>query len=69
MSQQTGAVKFFNQVKGFGFIKPDNGGSDLFVHVTALGNGIQTLANDQRVIFDVEDGRRGPQAINVRIQR
>ncbi|GGG00670.1 MULTISPECIES: cold-shock protein [Cysteiniphilum] len=66
MSQQTGAVKFFNETKGFGFIKPDNGGSDLFVHVTAL-NGLQSLANDQRVSFDIEDGRRGPQAVNVQI--
>lgn len=66
MSQQTGAVKFFNQVKGFGFIKPDNGDADLFVHVTALG-GIQTLANDQRVKFNIEEGRRGPQAVNVQI--
>ncbi|WP_119328459.1 cold-shock protein [Cysteiniphilum halobium] len=66
MSQQTGAVKFFNETKGFGFIKPDNGGSDLFVHVTAL-NGLQTLANDQRVSFDIEDGRRGPQAVNVQV--
>ncbi|WP_395946930.1 cold-shock protein [Caedibacter taeniospiralis] len=66
MSQQTGAVKFFNETKGFGFIKPDNGGSEVFVHVTAL-NGLQTLANDQRVSFEVEEGRRGPQAINVRI--
>ncbi|WP_100550745.1 cold-shock protein [Caedibacter taeniospiralis] len=66
MSQQTGAVKFFNETKGFGFIKPDNGGSEVFVHVTAL-NGLQTLANDQRVSFEVEERRRGPQAINVRI--
>lgn len=66
MSQQTGAVKFFNETKGFGFIKPDNGGSDVFVHITAL-NGLQTLDNEQRVSFDVEDGRRGPQAINVQI--
>lgn len=68
MSQQTGAVKFFNETKGFGFIKPDNGSADLFVHVTAL-NGLQTLANDQRVSFEIEDGRRGPQAVNVQIAR
>ena len=66
MSQQTGAVKFFNETKGFGFIKPDNGGSDIFVHVSTLG-GMQALANDQRVSFEIEDGRRGPQAINVQI--
>ncbi len=66
MSQLTGEVKFFNETKGFGFIKPDNGGKDLFVHVTALG-GLQSLADQQRVTFDVEDGRRGPQAINVQV--
>ena len=66
MSQQSGAVKFFNETKGFGFIKPDDGGKDIFVHVSALG-GLQSLANDQRVTFDVEEGRRGPQAVNVQI--
>ncbi|NEQ70561.1 MAG: cold-shock protein [Symploca sp. SIO1B1] len=67
MSQQSGAVKFFNETKGFGFIKPDDGGKDIFVHVSALG-GLQSLANDQRVVFDVEEGRRGPQAVNVQIE-
>ncbi|NEP12974.1 MAG: cold-shock protein [Symploca sp. SIO2C1] len=66
MSQQSGAVKFFNETKGFGFIKPDDGGKDIFVHVSALG-GLQSLANDQRVVFDIEEGRRGPQAVNVQI--
>ncbi|NET58151.1 MAG: cold-shock protein [Symploca sp. SIO2E6] len=66
MSQQSGAVKFFNETKGFGFIKPDDGGKDIFVHVSALG-GVQSLSNDQRVVFDVEEGRRGPQAVNVQI--
>jgi CspA family cold shock protein len=66
MSQLTGEVKFFNETKGFGFIKPDNGGEDIFVHVTALG-GLQSLADQQRVVFEVEDGRRGLQAVNVKI--
>ena len=66
MSQQTGAVKFFNETKGFGFIKPDNGGSDIFVHVTAL-QGVHALVDNQQVSFDVEEGKRGLQAINVAI--
>ena len=66
MSQLTGEVKFFNEIKGFGFIRPDNGGEDIFVHVTAL-DGLQSLADQQRVTFEVEDGRRGPQAINVKV--
>jgi cold shock protein len=66
MSQQTGTVKFFNETKGFGFIKPDDGGKDVFVHVTALG-GMQTLNDEQRVAFETEEGRRGPQAINVEL--
>lgn len=66
MSQQKGAVKFFNSTKGFGFIKPDNGTKDVFVHVSALG-GMNSLVDEQRVIFEVEEGRRGPQAINVQI--
>ena len=67
MSQQSGSVKFFNETKGFGFIKPDDGGKDLIVHVSALG-GLQSLANHQRVVFEVEEGRRGPQAVNVQIE-
>ena len=66
MSQQSGVVKFFNETKGFGFIKPDGGGKDIFVHVSALG-GLQSLANDQRVVFDPEEGRRGLQAVNVQV--
>ena len=66
MSQQTGSVKFFNETKGFGFIKPDSGAPDVFVHVTALG-GLQSLSSDQRVSYEIEDGRRGPQAVNVQI--
>ena len=66
MSQQSGTIKFFNETKGFGFIKPDDGGKDIFVHVNALG-GLQSLTNDQRVVFDIEEGRRGPQAVNVQI--
>lgn len=63
---QTGRVKFFNETKGFGFIKPDDGGRDVFVHVGALG-GLQSLANDQKVSFEIEEGAKGPQAANVKL--
>ena len=66
MSQKTGTVKFFNETKGFGFIKPHDGGKDVFVHVTALG-GMQTLNDEQVVTFEIEEGRRGPQAVSVQL--
>lgn len=56
----TGVVKFFNISKGFGFIAPDGGGKDVFVHVTALQrSGIQNLAEGQKVSFDTAPGRDG----------
>ncbi|MDE3033542.1 MAG: cold-shock protein [Acidobacteriota bacterium] len=61
-----GTVKWFNAEKGFGFITPDEGGSDLFVHHTAIqGGGFRTLNENQRVSFDVSQGQKGPQATNV----
>jgi cold shock protein len=55
-----GVVKFFNTTKGFGFIAPDGGGKDVFVHVTALQrSGIQALAEGQKVSFEVAPGRDG----------
>jgi CspA family cold shock protein len=55
-----GTVKFFNSTKGFGFIQPDSGGKDAFVHVTALERaGISSLAEGQKVTYDVERGRDG----------
>ncbi|MCX7793069.1 MAG: cold shock domain-containing protein [Thermodesulfovibrionales bacterium] len=60
-----GKVKWFNEAKGFGFIQQDNG-PDVFVHYTSIkGNGFRTLAEGQRVQFDIEEGERGPKAINV----
>ncbi|HEY6816307.1 MAG TPA: cold-shock protein [Croceibacterium sp.] len=57
---KTGIVKFFNTDKGFGFIQPDDGGSDSFVHISAVqAAGLQTLNKDQRLSFDVEQGRDG----------
>ena len=55
----TGTVKFYNDQKGFGFIKPDGGGKDVFVHATALERaGIRGLAEGQKVSFDTEEDRR-----------
>jgi CspA family cold shock protein len=63
----TGTVKWFNDAKGFGFITPDGGGKDLFVHFSAIqGSGFKTLAENQKVQFETADGPKGPQAINIR---
>jgi cold shock protein len=62
----TGSVKWFNEAKGFGFISQDDGGKDVFVHFSAIqGAGFRTLAEGQKVSFDIQDGPKGPQAANV----
>ena len=64
----TGTVKWFNESKGFGFITPDDGSKDVFVHFSAIASeGFRTLNEGQQVTFDVEDGPKGPQAANVKI--
>jgi CspA family cold shock protein len=64
MSQ--GTVKWFNAEKGYGFITPDEGGADLFVHHSAIQTrGFRTLEENQRVSFDISQGQKGPQATNV----
>ena len=61
-----GTVKWFNDTKGFGFITPDQGGEDLFVHFSTIqGNGFKTLKEGQQVTFDVTRGPKGEQASNV----
>ncbi|MFA5626303.1 MAG: cold-shock protein [Thiohalomonadaceae bacterium] len=62
----TGTVKWFNEAKGFGFITQDDGGADVFVHFSAVtGSGFKTLAEGQKVSFDLQNGAKGPQASNV----
>ena len=62
----TGTVKWFSDEKGFGFITPDEGGKDLFVHFSAItGNGFRTLAEGAKVSYDAEEGPKGPNAANV----
>ncbi len=62
----TGTVKWFNDAKGFGFISQDNGGADVFVHFSAIsGSGFKSLAEGQKVEFELQDGPKGPQAANV----
>jgi CspA family cold shock protein len=67
MATQTGIVKWFNDAKGFGFIKPDGGGEDLFAHFSQIeGKGFRSLAENQRVEFEVTQGQKGPQASRIR---
>jgi len=61
-----GTVKWFNAEKGFGFISPQDGSKDVFVHFSAIqSNGFKTLAEGQRVEFEITDGAKGPSAANV----
>ena len=67
---QTGVVKFFNADKGYGFIKPDDGGADIFVHISALqASGLMSLAENQKVSYETEPDRRGkgPKAVNLQV--
>ncbi|MGK6351853.1 cold-shock protein [Parapedobacter sp. DT-150] len=61
---QEGVVKFFNETKGFGFITPTGGGADVFVHVSGL---IDQIRENDDVSFEVEKGKKGPSAVNVKL--
>ncbi|MBD7998026.1 cold-shock protein [Oerskovia gallyi] len=64
-----GTVSWYDDVKGFGFVAPDSGGGDVFVHVSALGSGMTELSEGDRVTYDVVDGDKGPNARNVQLAR
>lgn len=67
-NKTTGSVKWFNETKGFGFIAPDNGTADVFVHFRSIvSDGFKTLAEGQKVAFNVEQGGKGPQAAYVNV--
>ncbi|MHA7133785.1 cold-shock protein [Oerskovia turbata] len=64
-----GTVSWYDEVKGFGFVAPDAGGGDVFVHVSALGHGLTELSEGDRVTYDVVEGDKGPNARNVQLAR
>jgi CspA family cold shock protein len=65
----TGTVKWFNDDKGFGFITPDEGGKDLFVHFSAIkGDGFRSLPEGARVTYEAQEGPKGPNAVDVIVQ-
>jgi cold shock protein len=64
----SGTVKWFNAEKGYGFIAPDGGGSDVFAHFSEIAaSGYRSLEEDQRVTFDIAQGAKGPQATNIQL--
>jgi len=66
MFMSIGTVKFFNESKGFGFITPDEGGDDFFIHISNISPSEGTLREGQKVSFEVGQGKKGPEATDVR---
>ncbi|HEX9809178.1 MAG TPA: cold-shock protein [Alphaproteobacteria bacterium] len=65
----TGTVKFFNATRGFGFIAPDDGSKDVFVHISAVErSGMTTLTEGQKVSFEIQPDARGPKAVNLKAE-
>ncbi len=63
-----GTVKFFNTTKGFGFIKPDDGSQDVFVHISAVErSGLKTLNQGQKIRFEIQPDKKGPKAVNLEV--
>ncbi len=68
MARVKGQVKWFNESKGFGFITPADGSKDVFVHFSAIqSHGFKTLAEGQQVEFEIQNGQKGPSAVNVTV--
>ena len=67
MARTKGTIKFFNAQKGFGFITPENGGSELFIHISNIQGDAKSLREGQKVEFEVGQGRKGPEATGVTI--
>lgn len=64
----TGTVKWFNETKAYGFITPDNGGSDIFVHISAVqSSGLNSLDEGQKISFDIEDNKGRKSATNLKL--
>ncbi len=67
MSKSTGTIKFFNAKKGFGFITPDQGGKELFVHISNVEGDVESLREGQKVEYVEKSGRKGPEATEVNL--